>query len=131
LHVGGGHIADYDGDLDDYARFVQRANAEPSPAAAATAPAKRKDDRRERSDARARIAPLRKQMDKLEQRIAALGADKRALDAQLAEPTLYATTSAAQMLQMSQRASALAEQIATLEHEWLTAQDELDQAQTA
>jgi ATP-binding cassette subfamily F protein 3 len=130
LHVGGGRIVDYDGDLDDYSRAVQRENTKSESMSPAAPAGKRKEDRRERADQRAKLAPLRKQVQKLEQRIAELDKDKRALDVKLAEPQLYESASTAQTLEMTQRAAALTDQIGTLEQQWLAAQHELDQAET-
>ena len=130
LHVGGGRITDYAGDLDDYSRAVQRESNETPTAASATA-GNRRDERRGRAEQRAKLAPLRKEMQRIEQRMAAVEKEKRALDAKLADPQLYASASTSQMLEMSQRSAAMAAQIGALEHEWLTAQQELDQAAVA
>jgi len=134
LHVGGGRVDDYDGDLDDYARIVQRAKAEES--TAPTSNGKRKEDRRNRAnktnaDARTKAAPLRKKLADIEQQMAALDKDKRALDAKLADPGFYASAATGQMLELSQKSSALAAQIGELEEAWLAAQNELEQAEVA
>jgi len=136
LHVGGGRVDDYDGDLDDYARIVQRAKAEESTASTPTSNGKRKEDRRNRAnktnaDARTNVAPLRKKLADIEQRMAALDKDKRALDARLADPEFYASAATGQMLELSQKSSALAAQIGELEEAWLAAQNELEQAEVA
>ncbi|MFT3789547.1 MAG: ATP-binding cassette domain-containing protein [Rudaea sp.] len=131
LHVGGGRVADYDGDLDDYARFVQRANAEPASAASPPAPKSKDGQRRERADARARIAPLRKKLAEIERRMAALDNDKRTLEAKLADPEFHAVAATAQMLELSRKSSAMAAEIGRLEDAWLAAQQELEQAEAA
>ena len=150
LHVGGGRVADYDGDLDDYARIVMRANAEDAVGAEApdVSGKSKKEQRRERADARTKAAPavdsavegrervalqrsLRKKLADLEKRMAALEADKRALDAKLADPSFYAKASTTQMLELSQQSNALASEIGATEEAWLAAQHELEQAETA
>jgi ATP-binding cassette subfamily F protein 3 len=135
LHVGNGRVADYDGDLDDYARIVQRANAEASDApkaAASAAPAKPKEEqRRDRADTRTKITPLRKKLADIEQRMSKLEAEKRTFDAKLADPQFYVGASTAQMLELSQKSSALAAEIGTLEEGWLAIQKELEQAEAA
>ncbi|MBN8900922.1 MAG: ABC-F family ATP-binding cassette domain-containing protein, partial [Rhodospirillales bacterium] len=84
--VGDGTVRGFDGDLDDYrALLVERAR----PAAKADA-VSRKDDRRERAEARAALAPLRKQAKDAEARLAKLAAERAALEAKLADPKLYA-----------------------------------------
>jgi ATP-binding cassette subfamily F protein 3 len=150
LHVGGGRVADYDGDLDDYARIVQRANAEDATSAApsATSGKSKKEQRRERADARTKSASaadtateerervalqrsLRKKLGDLEKRMATLEADKRALDAKMADPAFYAGASTAQMLELSQQSNALAADVAAAEEAWLSAQQALEQAEAA
>ncbi|MBS0590953.1 MAG: ATP-binding cassette domain-containing protein, partial [Proteobacteria bacterium] len=151
LHVGGGRVIDYDGDLDDYARVVQRANAQDATVDVVTTAAgkSKKDQRRERADARAKAAPaenpprvdgrersalqrsLRKKLTDLEKRMAVLDADKHTLDAKLADPTLYADTSTAQLLELSQQSNVLASDIRATEEAWLAAQRELEQVETA
>ncbi|MGH8122223.1 MAG: ABC transporter ATP-binding protein, partial [Rudaea sp.] len=135
LHVGGGRITDYAGDLDDYSRAVQRENTEaPAGATNAGAPTssgRRRDERRERAEQRAKLAPLRKEIQRIEQRMAALEKEKQTLGSKLADPQLYATASTAQMLDLSQRAAVLGNEIGALEHAWLAAQQELDQAAIA
>ncbi len=135
LHVGGGRVTDYEGDLDDYSRAVQRESSESSAgiadAATQMAGGRRRVDRRERAEQRAKLAPLRKEVQHLEKRIATLEKEKQALDSKLADPQLYATASTAQMLDSSQRSAALGTEIEALEHAWLRAQQELDQAAIA
>ena len=131
LHVGRGRVSDYEGDLDDYARLLQR-DGEPVPTIPqATQGGNRREDRRDRAEQRAKVAPLRKQLQRVEQRIAKLDKDKRELDNKLADPTLYADTSTAQMLELTQRSAGIGSEIEALEQEWLEAQHELDRAESA
>ena len=128
LQVGGGRVDDYAGDLDDYARNVQRqAVAEASPPAAAT-PANRREGRRERAGQRARTAPLRQQVQKLEQRMSELAERRREAEAALADPKLYDGDQAARLGELTQKAGALASALAQLEEQWLQAHDELERA---
>jgi len=131
LHVGGGRVADYDGDLDDYARAVQR--EEPIAAASGTngAGGNRKQERRGRAEARAKLAPLRKQLQHIEKRMASLEKDKQALEQKLADADFYSKASTAQMLELSQQRATLASEVDALEGEWLHLQAELDAADAA
>jgi len=129
LHVGGGRVAPYDGDLDDYARLVLR--GDPAPAAQAQAPAStgnRRDERRARADARARLVPLRQNVQKLEKRIAEVEANKRKADAALADPTLYDGSQPERLHELTQKAGILTTELGQLESQWLDAQHELEQA---
>jgi ATP-binding cassette, subfamily F, member 3 len=134
LHVGGGRVTDYTGDLDDYSKAVQRDNNKDTAAngsGAAANSGNKREDRRERAEARARLAPLRKEMQRIEQRMATLEKDKAALDLQLADPAFLQKSSTSQTLELTTRSAAMATQIGALEQEWLAAQAELDQAAVA
>ncbi|HET7797974.1 MAG TPA: ATP-binding cassette domain-containing protein, partial [Nevskia sp.] len=131
LQVGGGRVADYSGDLDDYARNVQRQAAAEQPASAPAATSNRREGRRERAEQRARTAPLRQQVQKLEQRLSELTERKRAADAALADPTLYDSDQAERLGELTQKAGALASALSQLEEQWLHAHDELERATAA
>ena len=130
LHVGGGRVTTYDGDLDDYARQIVRtaaadiAQSEGMPAAAPS----RRDDRKARADARARLAPLKRRVERAEKALGEAGERKRRADAALADPTLYDGTQAARIAELRRNATAAAAEMARLEHEWFQAQAELDAA---
>ena len=80
--VGDGSVKPFDGDLDDYrALLVERAR----PAAKAGA-VTRKDDRRERAETRAALAPIRRKAQEAEKRLAALVAERARIETKLADP---------------------------------------------
>ena len=127
LHVGAGRVIPYDGDLDDYARLVMR--ADPGAPVVAVNSGSRRDGRRERAEQRARIAPLRQTVQALEQRMVRLTASKREVEATLADPTLYvAGEGATQRDALTRKVSVLATELASVENEWLRAQAELEAA---
>jgi ATP-binding cassette subfamily F protein 3 len=127
LHVGGGRVVSYDGDLDDYARLVLRSDAEATTGAAPASNARR-GERRARADERARLAPLRKQIQQLEKRIAEIDAGKREANAALADPALYEGNQTARVQELSRQVATLSSQLDDLETQWLQAQAELEQA---
>ncbi|MDE1886108.1 MAG: ATP-binding cassette domain-containing protein [Xanthomonadaceae bacterium] len=127
LQVGGGRVAAYAGDLDDYARQVMRAaSGDSTPAANAASGDKRRDGRRARADERARLAPLRQEMQRLEKRMTKVEADKRQTETALADPALYGNAQSVQVQELTQRAAALAAELAELEVQWLSMHDELE-----
>jgi ATP-binding cassette subfamily F protein 3 len=131
LHVGGGRVSAYDGDLDDYARLVLR--GDPTPAAAAQAPAtagNRRDERRARADERARLLPLRQQIQRIEKRIAEIDVRKRDIEAALAAPHVYEAEQSAQLAELTRLAALLNVESGKLEDAWLHAHHELEQATT-
>ena len=128
LFVGAGRVQDYDGDLDDYARLVLKASAEEQPAAA-PATASRRDARRERAEQRAKLAPLRQEVQRIEKRMKDLGEKKSAADAALADPALYTDAQRGRVAELTRQAGQFAQEIAQLEEAWLAAQDALEQAE--
>jgi ATP-binding cassette subfamily F protein 3 len=134
LLVGGGRFDEYSGDLDDYARGVQRAGGgeqSASPSAAAPAPQNRREGRRDRAEQRARTAALRKNVQGIEQRLTQLDDLLSKTEAALADATLYDGAHARQINDHTRKAGELKSRRLALEEEWLQAQAELEQATTA
>ncbi|MCQ4163705.1 ATP-binding cassette domain-containing protein [Tahibacter harae] len=128
LLVGAGRVQPYEGDLEDYARIVLRQAAEAGEVPAAAAPtASRKDERRERADQRARQAPLRKEVQKLEKRMAELAARKQTLETALQDPALYETPSQ-RPAELTRQLGETNAELAQVEEAWLVAQENLEQA---
>jgi len=123
--VADGTVRAFDGDLDDYrALLVERAR----PAAKADA-VTRKDDRRERAEVRAALAPLRRQSRDAEATLAQLEAERLRIEAALADPSLYATTSrAGEIAAANARLAAIRKQAAAAEAAWLAAEEALEGA---
>ncbi len=131
LLVGGGRFDEYSGDLDDYARGVQRASGgERSSSATAAAPTtqNRRDGRRDRAEQRARTAALRKNVLGIEQRLTQLDELLGKTEAALADETLYDGAHAKQINDFTRKAGELKSKRQALEEEWLQAQAELEQA---
>jgi ATP-binding cassette subfamily F protein 3 len=121
--VADGTAAPYDGDLDDYRQLLMD-RARPAPKADA-APSRR-DERRERADARVATAPLRKRARDAESRIAKLAAERAALEAKLADPKLYASGKVADITAAQTRIAAIARETDAAEMEWLEASEALE-----
>src|SRR5271166_6623918 len=122
--VADGTVRPFDGDLDDYrALLVDRARP-PAKANAAT----RKDDRRERAEVRAALAPLRKKAQAAEQLLAALAAERLRIETKLADPDLYAAGRAAEITAANARLAAIAKAALAAETAWLMAEEELETA---
>ena len=122
--VGDGTVKPYDGDMDDYrALLAERAR----PARAEAAPTKR-DDRRDRAEARQNLAPLRRQARAAEALMAKLAAERSALEARLADPKMYAAGRAADVTAANRRLAAMARETAAAEAEWLEAEEALEGA---
>ncbi len=123
--VADGTVAPFDGDLDDYrALLADRAR----PAAKADAAPSRRDERRDRAEARVATAPLRKKAKDAEARLAKLAAERAALEARLADPALYVPGNAGKVTDAQTRLAAVNRQTEAAEMEWLEAAEALEAA---
>ncbi len=146
--VTAGQVQPFDGDLDDYQKWlldVSRALAkgQPAPAvprgtapaptpapAAASAPrpasAAPRDDRKQAAQARSQLAnrtrPLRQEAQQIDARLARLAAEKAELEAQLAR----GKRPAAEMADTGRRLNHIAAEVTVLEERWLALQTEID-----
>ena len=122
--VADGTVRPFEGDLDDYrALLAERSRATPKPDAG-----NRRDERRERADARAALAPLRKQARDAEARLARLAAERATIERTLADPALYVPTRKGEIAAANARLAAISKLAATAEAEWLAAEEALESA---
>lgn len=155
--VGRGVVTDFDGDLDDYQRYLldeakrlreeakaatRDAAALPvasAPAMVASAPApkaaaspvaretpaagktQRKQDAQDRQQRSDQAKPLKRELAQVDQRLAAAGSEKTALEARMAQPL-----AAAEIVEAGKRLKALNDEIAQLEERWLALSDQLE-----
>jgi ATP-binding cassette subfamily F protein 3 len=122
--VADGTVRPFDGDLDDY-RILLADRARPAAKADA---ASRRLDRRDRAEARAATAPLRKRAKDAEARIAKLDAERAALERKLADPALYAAGKAGDVTAAQTRLAAITRETDAAETEWLAATEALEAA---
>ncbi|HUD42383.1 MAG TPA: ATP-binding cassette domain-containing protein [Dokdonella sp.] len=125
--VRDGRAGVFDGDLDDYAALVLRKTPPPGSEAAA-AGASRRDDRRERAEQRAKLAPLRREAERIEKRLAALERERSEVETALADPALYDGAQAGRIAELTARRGRIGSEIATLEDAWLAGQAALEEA---
>ncbi len=122
--VGEGTVRPFEGDLDEYrALLAERAR----PAGKAEAP-KRRDDRRGRAEARAQLAPLRRQAREAEALLGRLATERAAIEARLADPSLYAGARTAEITAANTRLATLAREAEAAEAAWLAAETALEEA---
>ncbi|RCW72660.1 ABC-F family ATP-binding cassette domain-containing protein [Pseudorhodoferax soli] len=132
--VSRGGVEPFDGDLDDYQRYLldeskrlrEELKAAPVPKAAATpapAPAavQRKQDAQSRQEQNERLRPLKKQIEKLDRSIAALTEEKAALEQRLSQPL-----APAEMAEAGRRLKQVGEQLSAQEEEWLGLSEQLE-----
>ncbi|HXA20989.1 MAG TPA: ABC-F family ATP-binding cassette domain-containing protein [Acetobacteraceae bacterium] len=122
--VADGTVRPFDGDLDDY-RTLLAERARPT---AKQDVAARRNNRRERADARAALAPLRRQARDAEARLGRLAAERASIEAKLADPELYASGHTPEIAAANARLAAITRLAAAAEAEWLAAEEALEAA---
>ncbi len=130
--VADGQLSDWDGDLDDYARWLrerqQTTTAPPENKSPTAGDARQK--RRDAAERRARLKPLRDKVKQLESKLAGT---QRALDdigEQLADGGLYEAGRKEELADLLQRQGELRVANTALEEELLEAMEELETAET-
>ncbi|MCP5432556.1 MAG: ABC-F family ATP-binding cassette domain-containing protein [Alphaproteobacteria bacterium] len=123
--VAGGTVRPFEGDIGEYRRLVLEAERgeDPSRAAgppAASSPAARAAARRDAADRRARLAPLKNAVSDAEKRHGTLLAERRSLDAALADQSLY-VREPERARDLARRRGELDKAIARAEEAWLAA----------
>jgi ATP-binding cassette subfamily F protein 3 len=124
--VAGGEAVPFDGDLDDYARWLR--SREPGGSAM---PASRQAaaPRRDAAELRALTRPLRDSIVKLDKQIARLQTELATLDARLADNGLYEPARAAELREVLGRQAGLKHQLDAAESQWLSASEDLERLQ--
>lgn len=137
--VADGAVKPFDGDLDDYQRWLLDQSKEaaraakkgstpvaaPAPVmAAAPAPAPR-EDRKASGQARAKLAeqtrPLRKEMEAIDKRLHSLAEERAEIEAQLADGA-----AASAIAEMGKRLKAIADQLEADEMRWLELGEQIE-----
>ena len=133
LLVAHGTVSDWDGDLDDYARWLRQHRAGEASADQPDTPAPKGDARSRRQQAaerRKHLRPLQQQVAALETDIDAAGEQLAQINDKLADQALYQDSSRKQELtDLLAEQAALKRQMAALEEALLTAMETLEQAE--
>lgn len=148
--VGRGKVTDFDGDLDDYQRYLleeakrqrelakeavraavveepvaPKASAAPvaPPAAAPTSSSReqRQQDAQERQQRQERQKPIKRELAKAEARLAAASTEREQLEAKLSQPL-----PPAEIAEAGKRLKTINDEIAEIEELWLRLTDELE-----
>lgn len=133
--VDSGKATEFEGDLDDYAIWLQNRfrdeEAASKPLATTTtahSAAGRKDQRRESAEKRKQLQPLKRKVDQLEQEMNKLNQQKVKLEAVLADPESYTEANKTKLKQCLLDKSILEARLETVELEWMTLSEEYETA---
>jgi ATP-binding cassette subfamily F protein 3 len=136
--VHAGKVAPFDGDLEDYAKWLSETDSTASaPAAtpatkapAAATPAEsaeaRKQRKREEAERRNRLSPLRAAIEKCERDLDRLTRERNELQAALEAPDLYTDGAKERLRQLMERQAQLAREIERTEASWLEHSERLE-----
>jgi ATP-binding cassette subfamily F protein 3 len=137
--VGRGKVSPFDGDLDDYQKYLldeskrlREAARADSQAAVELVPLiakpvfERKQDAQQRQQFATRVKPLKRELEQAESRMAELNADKAALEARLA-----AALPPSEIAQAGKRLKAVNDELQALEERWLALSGDIEAMETA
>jgi len=131
LLVDGGRVEEFQGDLDDYPRWLAESRGRDHPVATdaedkAHSAAARKDRKRLEAERRKQLQPLRERVRKLEQEMERIAAEQGRLEGELADPELYTAGQAARLTRLSKEKAERDRRLEETEEAWLAANEELE-----
>jgi ATP-binding cassette subfamily F protein 3 len=130
--VADGQLEAFSGDLDDYRQWLSsRRAARETVEEARPQAASRKEQRRSDAERRKQLRPLRLVLDKAEATLERLGADKRRLEARLADPDVYSAESKSALQSLLLEKAGVEKALAEAETAWLMASEALEAAEAA
>ena len=133
LLVADGRVQDFDGDLDDYARWLVDFRARQAPVANAGAASVEKTDKRAQRQAaaalRQQLAPHKREADKLEKELGGIHDKLAALEEKLGDSALYENARKDELRDLLARQASLKAREAEVEEAWLVALETLENLQ--
>jgi ATP-binding cassette subfamily F protein 3 len=131
LLVSNGHVTPFEGDLDDYRRFLlsgdntptQRETVRPAPEVKVS----KEETRRSAAEKRQTLKPLKDKVDAAESQIAALTLELNKLDKALSDPLIF-TQDPAKAASVSKKRAEAARKLAAAEKAWLAASEAYENA---
>nr|PMJ81390.1 hypothetical protein BCU14_18150 [Vibrio lentus] len=128
-------VAPFDGDLDDYYKWLTEQQKIERKEAQALAPAKdsansaasKKEQKRKEAEFRKLTAPIRKQLTQFEKKMDKLTLDLEEAEQQLSDTSLYEAENKAKLNKVLALQASSKSQLEEVEMDWMSTQEELEQ----
>jgi ATP-binding cassette subfamily F protein 3 len=126
--VHDGKAQQFDGDLEDYARWflTSAAPAQEAEVAAKPGAEDKKQRKREEAERRNRLSPLRAEVARYEARIAELERHRQDIETQLATPDIYGEHAKQRLQELLKAQTQLRRDLHASEEAWIAATERLD-----
>jgi len=129
LLVADGRVQAFNGDLEDYARWLVDFRARQAPVSTGAAAADKTDKRAQRQAAaalRQQLAPYKREADKLEKDLGKLHEQLAALETRLGDAAIYEAARKDELRDLLAEQASLKNREATLEEAWMAALEHLE-----
>ncbi|MCT8652750.1 ABC transporter ATP-binding protein [Glaesserella parasuis] len=133
--VHDGKVEEFNGDLEDYQKWLNELNAQLECAKKAdnstacnneNSAVNRKEQKRQEAELRQQAAPLRKKLTQLEKELEKLTASLTTLEETLVSPEIYDAENKAKLTDILAKQVATKKQLEEVEMEWLEVQEQLE-----
>jgi ATP-binding cassette subfamily F protein 3 len=126
-----GRATPFDGDLEDYAKWLDETGSEAAPAPTTQPQSEsaesRKQRKREEAERRNRLTPLKSKIAGYDADLARLAKKSAALQAELAAPDIYAAASKDKLKDLLAQQAQVARETEKVETAWMEASEELEE----
>ena len=127
--VADGKLQPFDGDLEDYHRYLSASRQAANPANAPTSSDNRQEQKRREAEQRQRLRPLKQAVEAQEKTIAKLEATLEKHKTALADPALYEADNKARLKEILAAQSETQRALDAAEAAWMEAAEALQQAE--
>ncbi|UZJ43973.1 ATP-binding cassette domain-containing protein [Marinimicrobium sp. C6131] len=130
LLVADGQVSAFDGDLDDYYRWLLQRRQEDNAVERAAAPPPQQDKKAQRQEAaarRAQLKPLTDKLKKLEREMDKLNKQLAGIEPELSDPAIYEAANKQRLQELLKSQGETQAQLDECEEQWLVLSEELEQ----